>query len=508
MKLYYAPGACSLAAHIALQRIRTALRSRSASTCATHRTADDRDYYAINPKGYVPLLELDDGDAPDRSRGDPPVHRRSPARHARPGVRLDRALPADGMAEFHRHRDCTRASRRCGSRRRPTRTRRSASRRSASASTTSCKRSARKPYLTGDTFTIADAYLFTIVNWQKFLKFDLDRWPALQQFQRARRRASERAPALRGRAPAETGGVNSRYGTSAHAVPVARLADARRSRRASSATRGRRSAQRLAAAGRDLIASAHWETSTADGDRQSRRPETIHDFGGFPKALYEIRYPAPGAPELAARVVALLKDAGITAASTVAAASITAHGCRCAGCIRMPDIPVVQLAVQPARGTAHHLALGRALAPLRSEDVLIIGSGHATHNLRDWAGHRGNRRRCPTRWSFRRWLDAQARRARRARARRLPRSRAGRRARASDRRAFPAAVRRLRRGRPRCNRRARCRRIRKRRVVARFVPVRRISAALPRKRSNERVASRNRAEYSRCLSTVANIYNS
>ena len=68
------------------------------------------------------------------------------------------------------------------------------------------------------------------------------------------------------------------------------------------------------------------------------------------------------------------------------------------------DIPVVELAVQPARGTAHHLALGRALAPLRSKNVLIIGSGHATHNLRDWSGHRGNE---PLRYAmeFTRWLE-------------------------------------------------------------------------------------------------------
>jgi 4,5-DOPA dioxygenase extradiol len=69
------------------------------------------------------------------------------------------------------------------------------------------------------------------------------------------------------------------------------------------------------------------------------------------------------------------------------------------------DIPVVQLAVQPGRGTAHHVALGRALAPLRSENVLLVGSGHATHNLRDWIGHRGQSE--PLRYAvdFAKWLE-------------------------------------------------------------------------------------------------------
>jgi len=153
-----------------------------------------------------------------------------------------------------------------------------------------------------------------------------------------------------------------------------------------------------------LIASAHWETSLPmlTGNPQ---PETIHDFGGFPQELYAIRYPAPGAPDLAGRAVALLKDAGITAG--IDGCRGLDHGAWVPLRWMYPDaaIPVVELALQPARGTAHHLALGEALAPLRDAGVLIIGSGHATHNLRDWMTHREGSEPMPYAVAFARWLE-------------------------------------------------------------------------------------------------------
>jgi len=154
-----------------------------------------------------------------------------------------------------------------------------------------------------------------------------------------------------------------------------------------------------------LVASAHWETSLPMVTANPK-PETIHDFGGFPDALYRIRYGAPGAPEVATRALELLKDAGIAAG---------ADGCRgldhgaWVPMLHMypdADVPVVELAVQTGRDTAHHFHVGRALAPLAGEDVLVIGSGHVTHNLRDWMGTRGTTATLPYASAFSEWLAA------------------------------------------------------------------------------------------------------
>jgi 4,5-DOPA dioxygenase extradiol len=125
-----------------------------------------------------------------------------------------------------------------------------------------------------------------------------------------------------------------------------------------------------------VIATAHWETAAPAVARMAVN-STIHDFHGFPPALYQLRYPAPGDAALSDRV------AQLTGAAIDTARGLD-HGAWVPLLLMYPahDIPVVQIAVQPQRGVAHHMALGRALAPLRAEGVFVMGSGSFVHNLR------------------------------------------------------------------------------------------------------------------------------
>lgn len=130
-----------------------------------------------------------------------------------------------------------------------------------------------------------------------------------------------------------------------------------------------------------LVLSAHWETEAPTVDAAAM-PETIHDFYGFPQALFDLRYPAPGAPDVAARAEALLRDGGFSPGA--AAARGLDHGAWVPLMLLFPeaDVPVFQVSVVPARDAAWHRRLGRTLAPLRDEGVLILATGAVTHNLR------------------------------------------------------------------------------------------------------------------------------
>lgn len=131
-----------------------------------------------------------------------------------------------------------------------------------------------------------------------------------------------------------------------------------------------------------VIATAHWlaHQPSVGGAAQ---PQTVHDFFGFPRELFEIQYPAPGAPELADEVTQRLQQAGL--APRLDRGQGLDHGAWVPLRLLYPqaDIPVVPLSIQPQLGPAHQYAVGRALAPLRAEGVLVIGSGSITHNLRD-----------------------------------------------------------------------------------------------------------------------------
>jgi 4,5-DOPA dioxygenase extradiol len=139
-----------------------------------------------------------------------------------------------------------------------------------------------------------------------------------------------------------------------------------------------------------VIVSAHFGTArpVVVGDAH---PGMIYDFGGFPDALFKIVYPAPGDPAVAAKVAELLEKAGL--APALVGKRGFDHGTWVPLSLMFPkaDVPVVQLSLQPKFGAAHHVALGRALAPLRDENIMIVGSGTASHNLAEYYHHgRGN----------------------------------------------------------------------------------------------------------------------
>lgn len=148
-----------------------------------------------------------------------------------------------------------------------------------------------------------------------------------------------------------------------------------------------------------LMISAHWE-ERAFTLGSSPAPGMVYDYGGFPAHTYSVVYPAPGAPELALRVQELLQEAGLPVALDPQRGYD--HGTFVPLAVMYPDakVPVLQMSLRTGLDPAEHMALGRALAPLRDEDVLIVGSGLSYHNLRNF----GSGGRAPSK-AFDLWLQ-------------------------------------------------------------------------------------------------------
>ncbi|KEX89649.1 aromatic ring-opening dioxygenase LigB [Pseudomonas putida] len=152
-----------------------------------------------------------------------------------------------------------------------------------------------------------------------------------------------------------------------------------------------------------VIVSAHWESDEllVGGNPQ---PDTWHDFGGFPRALFEVQYPAPGNPDLAAQVVNLLQANALPA--RIDSTRPFDHGVWVPLSLMYPqaDIPIVQVSLPTRGGPALQARVGKALSGLREQGVLLIGSGSITHNLQELDWHAGPESVQPWAKVFRDWM--------------------------------------------------------------------------------------------------------
>lgn len=152
-----------------------------------------------------------------------------------------------------------------------------------------------------------------------------------------------------------------------------------------------------------VVMSPHW-VARSPQVMTGPQPATWHDFGGFPPALYQLQYPAPGSPALAQEVLALLNAAGLAAQGDAARPFDHGAWVPLMHLVPQADVPVVQVALPAQAGPAEVYALGAALRSLRSQGVLVVGSGSMTHNLAEFFG--GAREPAPYVLEFSRWIES------------------------------------------------------------------------------------------------------
>ena len=196
MKLYYSPGACSLHPHITLREADVPLELERVNL-ASHKLRDGSDYYAVNPKGYVPALRLDDGTLPHRRRRHRPVRRR-------PETGEEADSRAGTWSAYHVQEWLNFISSEIHKAFGPLFGKDDVAKEAARTKLGGRfdyveKSLGSKHYLTGDTFTVADAYLFNMLSWTAFTGIDLAKWPALKAFVGARRTAAGGRGGARGR---------------------------------------------------------------------------------------------------------------------------------------------------------------------------------------------------------------------------------------------------------------------------------------------------------------------
>ncbi|MDR7306591.1 class III extradiol ring-cleavage dioxygenase [Rhodoferax saidenbachensis] len=153
-----------------------------------------------------------------------------------------------------------------------------------------------------------------------------------------------------------------------------------------------------------VIMSPHW-MARSPAVMTTPQPSTWHDFGGFPPALYELNYPAPGSPALGYEVIAALKAAGITAQPDDTRPLDHGTWVPLMHMLPQANVPVVQVALPIGYGSREVYAMGAALADLRAQGVLVMGSGSMTHNLGEFFG--GERAVAPYVTEFSRWIETQ-----------------------------------------------------------------------------------------------------